>query len=145
MGSARWLGRWMVGVAVVYLLLFANLVATVLVPARLVQFYPTFDASVTSVAAQTTVDAMLMFGLDLAVIAVVLLWASRDPLQHRVLVWLVIGLELVRGIADDLYLIFLRDYPVDAVYVGFIGLHLAIIGTGWLAYRRATTTSGRRR
>lgn len=134
-----WLGRWMIGVAVVYLLLFANLASLVLVPARLTQLSPAFDAPISSVAAQVTIDALLMFGLELAVIAVVLLLASRNPLRHAVLVWLVIGLELVRGIADDLYLLLFRDYVVDEFYYGFIVLHVVIIATGYLAYRRATT------
>lgn len=131
----------MIGVAVVYLLLFANLVWLKLDPSRLETFYPTYDTTTTSVAAQTTIDALLMFGLELAVIAIVLLWASRDPLEHRVLVWLVIALEGIRGILDDLYLIFLREYPVDEVYYGFIVLHTVIIVTGYLAYRNATTVS----
>lgn len=138
--GAIWLGRWMVGVAVVYLLLFVNLASLVLVPTRLTQLSPAFDAPISSVAAQATIDALLMFGLDLAVIAAVLLWASRNPLRHVVLVWLVIGLELVRGIADDLYLLLFRDYVVDEFYYGFIVLHVVIIATGYLAYRHAVTT-----
>lgn len=137
--AETWLGRWMVGVAAIYFLLFVNLASLVIVPTRLTQFSPAFDAPVTSVAAKATIDALLMFGLELAVIAAVLLWAARNPLRHVVLVWLVIGLELVRGILDDLYLILFRDYFVEEIYYGFIVLHLLIIVTGFLAYRQATT------
>lgn len=139
----RWLGRWMVGVALVYLLLFANIVSVVLFPSRLTQLVPAFDAPVTSVAAQAGIDVYLIFGLDLFVIAVVLLWASRNPLQHVILFWLVLGLELVRGILDDLYLLLYRDYVVDELYYGFIVLHLVVIVTGILAYRTATREEGR--
>lgn len=134
-GPVVWLGRWMVGVAIVYLLLFVNLASLVLFPSRLLQFSPAFDAPVTSVAGQTAIDAYLLFGLDLAVIAVILLWASRNPLQHVVLVWLVIGLEFIRGIADDLYLLLFREYVIEEVYYGFIVLHVIIIVTGYLAVR----------
>lgn len=135
--AETWLGRWMVGVAVIYLLLFANLASLVIFPNRLTQLSPTFDAPVTSVAAQATIDALLMFGLELAVVAAVLLWAARNPLQHVVLVWLVIGSELVRGILDDLYLILFREYVFEKIYYGFIALHVIIIATGYLAYRQA--------
>ena len=139
----RWLGRWMVGVAVFYLLSFANFVWLRLDPTLLETLYPTYDAPITSVAAQATIDSLLMFGVEIAVVAVVLLWASRNPLEHRILFWLVIALEVVRGILVDLYLIFLREYPIDEVYYGFIVLHSVIIVTGYLAYRKAMKTNER--
>lgn len=45
------------------------------------------------------------------------------------------------GIVDDLYLIFLRAYTIDAVYVGFIVLHLLIILTGYRVYPRGALST----
>ena len=69
-----------------------------------------------------------MFGLDLLVIGVFLLYASRAPLRHLNLVWLIVALELVRGILDDVYMI-AQGYEAP-IYVAFIVLHLVIIVTG---------------
>lgn len=140
--SSVWLGRWMVGVAVIYLLLFVNLASLILMPWRLLQLSPAFDAPLSSVAAQATISTLLMFGLDLAMIAAVLFWASRNSPEHVSFVWLVIGFELVRSIADDLYLLLFRDYIVETVHYGFSGLHVVIIVSGYLTNRSAMAIGG---
>lgn len=136
--SATWLRRWMVGVGVIYLLLAVNLSSVLFPPERLYQFFPPFDAAPDSVAFAVAADLAFLFALSHGVIGAYLLWGSRRPREYAVLVPLLIALELVVGIVDDLYLIFLRDYPVDAVYYGFIVLHVVIIVTGYVVYPRGT-------
>jgi len=58
---------------------------------------------------------------------------SRIPFQALSLVYTVIGLEIVRGIVDDIYMM-MRGYSVG-FYLGFITVHLLIIVTG-LAFSR---------
>ncbi|MGH8936983.1 MAG: BphX family protein [Acidimicrobiia bacterium] len=50
-------------------------------------------------------DTWVMFGLELGVIGVALIIGSRVPNRAKLLVWTVLGLELVRGIVDDLYML----------------------------------------
>lgn len=134
--SNRWLSRWLAGVGVVYLLLALNLSSLLIAPERIYQFFPTFDAPLDSIAFAVAADLALLSGLSHAVIGGSLLWAARRPRAGAVLVPLVIALELVVGIVDDLYLITMRAYTIDAVYYGFILLHLVIIVTGYLVYPR---------
>lgn len=80
-------------------------------------------------------DAWLAFIMELMVTGAFLLWASREPLKHLTLVWLVVWFEVFRGIADDVFLI-TRGY--DAMgYIGFIIVHLIIIVTGVMFARQA--------
>lgn len=132
--SERWLSRWMMGVGVVYLLLALNLSSLIVAPERVYQFVPTYDAPLDSVAFAVTADLAFLSGLGHGVLGAYLLWASRRAMDYTVLVPLIILMELVFGIVDDLYLILVRNYPVDAVYYGFIVLHLVIIGTGYVVY-----------
>lgn len=75
-----------------------------------------------------TLDFWLTFVLDLLVMGTYMLWASRRPLKHLNLVWLVIWLEAVRGVADDFYLV-ARGYSAP-FYTGFTVVHLVVIITG---------------
>jgi hypothetical protein len=106
-----------------------------IIEARLTTQYPNLGVAADSNAARALVDTWFMFGLEVMVIGVALLYFSRDPARHIALVWTVIGLEIVRGIVDDLYLI-ARGYDV-AIYSGWIVIHLIIIVTGLVALRRA--------
>lgn len=132
--SGRWLSRWMVGVGVVYLLLAINLGSLVVAPERVYQFFPTYDAPLDSVATAVAVDVAFMVALEFGVVGLSLLWASRRPTAYAGLVPLIVALEVVRGVVDDLYLIAMRTYTVDAIYYGFILLHLVIIATGLAVY-----------
>lgn len=76
-----------------------------------------------------------MFGLDMFVIGVFLLYASRDSLKNIPLVWLIVALEIVRGILDDIYMI-VQGYAAP-FYIGFIILHLIIVVTGVVFVRQA--------
>lgn len=137
-GSAppvRWLPRWMVGVGVVYLVLAVNLSSLLVAPERVYQFFPPYDAPLDGVAFAATADGWFLVGLTHAVVGAFLLWGSRRPRAHAVVVPFVVAMELVAGIAHNLYLLFLRDYPVDAVYYGFVVLHVVVIATGYFVYR----------
>ena len=63
-------------------------------------------------------------------------WASRAPLKHLSLVWLVIWLEVIRGIADNIYLM-AKGYGV-ASYAAFCVPSLIIIITGIIFARQVS-------
>jgi len=102
---------------------------------RLPVMFPDFDAPIGGVAYHGLLDFSFMFGLDLLVIGGFLLWASRAPRRHLNLVWLIVWLELIRGIADDIYMIASGYEP--GFYIGFIVLHILIIVTGIIFLQRA--------
>ena len=79
-------------------------------------------------AASAFRDAWLVFVLELGVLGGMLLYASRQPAQARLLVLTVIWAEVFRGIVADVIWI-LRGWPV-ASYVPFIIIHVVIIATG---------------
>lgn len=118
---------WFRGVGIIYLLLGTGFVPF-LNEMRLSMMLPGFDAPAGGVAYRGFLDFSFMFGLDLIVIGAFLIYASREPLKNSNLVWLVILLELIRGIFDDVYMI-AEGYNVP-VYSIFILLHLLIITTG---------------
>jgi hypothetical protein len=99
--------------------------------------FPELAGQQTTLAFELLIDAWVMFGLELGVIGVMLIVFSRAPLQALSLVYTVIGLEIVRGIVDDIYMI-MRGYSVG-FYIGFIIIHLLVIITG-LAFSRQRAT-----
>jgi hypothetical protein len=105
------------------------------IAARFPAQYPDLGVAVDSMPAQALIDVWFMFGLEVAVIGVALLVTARNPARHVALVWTVLALEVVRGIADDVYLL-ARGYEVMP-YVIWLVVHAAIIATGLLALRRA--------
>ena len=108
--------------------------------ARLPRLLPGFDAPVGGVAFRALLDYTLMFGLDLVVIGAFLLVAARAPQRAVPVVWLVLALELVRGICDDVYMLAQGYSP--HIYVGFIVLHAVIIVTGLVSLRRLRLDEG---
>lgn len=86
-------------------------------------------------------DTWVMFTLELAVIGIVLWFASRAPYENRILVYLLFGLELVRGIVDDIYML-TRPYE-PGLYIAWIVVHSVIILTGWWALQRAKGAASR--
>ena len=82
------------------------------------------------------IDAWFTFVMDLAVMGVFLLWASRRPRENVNLLWLVAALELFHGIVGDLFLI-ARGYEA-AGYLAFMVVHLAIIGSAVALARKAS-------
>jgi hypothetical protein len=105
------------------------------IAARFPLQYPDIGVTVDSLPAQALVDVWFMFGLEVAVIGGALLIAARNPARHIALVWTVLALEVVRGIADDVYLL-ARGYAI-ATYLTWIVLHVVIVATGLLALQRA--------
>jgi hypothetical protein len=102
---------------------------------RLPSLAPGFEASPGSVAHDAFLDYIIMVGFDGIVVGLFLLYASREPLRYLPLVWLVVWLELARGILDDIYMI-ARGYS-PGIFIAFIGVHAIVIATGLLALRRA--------
>lgn len=138
--SVKPLVWWMRVVGAFYLLLF---VMAVFVKLPLQTFAPpetlTLAANGDPVAGYL-VDTWVMFGLELGVIGSALVVGSWYIDQARLLVWTVIGLELVRGIVDDLYMI-ARGYEPTGFLV-WIVIHSVIILTGYLALRLALPADG---
>ncbi len=82
------------------------------------------------------VDGWSPFAFEIVGIATFMLWASRDPLKYLGAVWLLVWLELLHGVLDDMYLI-ARGYSA-VEYIGFIVIHIIIIGSGVLFARQAS-------
>lgn len=135
MNRLKW---WFRAVGAIYVLLGIGFIP-LLNAARIPLMLPGFDAPAGGVAYRGLLDFSFMFGLDLLVIGGFLLHASRDPLKHVPIVWLVVALEAVRGILDDIYMI-AQGYAAP-VYIGFIVLHLVIIATGIRSVRQAQAES----
>lgn len=126
---------WMRIVGVFYVLLgIQNL--PFIIRGRLPTQYPGFDAPLDSIAAMALVDTWFLFGIEIGVVGVFLLYASRDAFRHRLLVYLVLALELFRGVLHDLHLVG-RGYAVESFYLAFAAVHLVIIGTGLFFLRQA--------
>ena len=131
MNKLKW---WFRIVGAVYVLLGVGFFPPIN-EARLPFMLP-LDVAETTIAYKAIVDWTFFFGLDMLVIGAFLLYASRDPLKHLNLVWLIVWLEAIRGVLADIYYI-ARGYASTPVYVGFIVFHLIIIATGIAAARAA--------
>lgn len=86
-------------------------------------------------ALRAFVDGWSPFLFEMLGIATFALWVSRSPGKFIGAGLLIVWLEFVHGVLDDIYLI-ARGYDA-ASYIGFIVVHLAIIGTGIWAARAA--------
>jgi hypothetical protein len=104
---------------------------------------PGLEVGPQTVAFKALMDWIFLFGVDTLIIGVMLFVGSRRPGRATLLVQTVLVLEAVRGVAFDVYLI-LRGYAPEPFYLGFIVVHLVIIGTGLLALRRAGTPAAER-
>lgn len=133
----RQLSRWMKAVGIFYVINGAALTVVYLVPAAqrgmISQVVPGTDAA--DPLAGYALEIWLMFALEVLVIGGFLLAGSRDAWANRILALTVLGLELIRGILDDLIWI-ASGYPAG-FYVGWIAVHSLIIVTGVFALRRA--------
>lgn len=127
---------WLRAVGALYLVLGAAWLPP-LTLARLESAIPGFDGPADGTAARGFADYLLMFGLELLVLAVFLIVASFRPSWWVPAAWLVIALSIVRGILDDVYMIAV-GYPVP-MFLGFIALHAVVIVTGLIAVRRLAT------
>ena len=93
------------------------------------------QASAGDPTARFLVDTWITFGLEVGAIGVALLVASRVPASARALVWAIIGIEVARGIVDDIYMIS-QGYDLTT-YVVWIVIHTVVIVTGLLFLRSA--------
>ena len=131
MKSLKW---WMRAVGTFYLLLFV-IGAIIKLPVEQTLGQAGIMLDQTNLAHRFLVDTWVMFALELGVIGAALWYFSGQAYQARPLIWTVLGLEVVRGIADDIYML-IRGYQ-PAFYIGWIVIHTIIIVTGVLALRRA--------
>lgn len=126
------LAWWFRIVGAIYILLGIGFIPT-LNAARLPMMIPDFDAPIGGVAYRGILDFTFMFGFEMMVVGSFLLHASRTPRHNLNLVWLIVWLEVVRGILHDMYMIS-QGYDL-AFMLGFTLLHLVIISTGVLFTR----------
>ena len=131
------LSRWMKAVGLFYVINGVGLTVAYLMPAAqrgmIGQVVP--GADTVDPLVSYAMDIWLMFALEMFVIGGFLLVGSRDAWANRILVFTVLGLELIRGILDDLIWI-ASGYPAG-FYLWWIAVHGLIIATGVLALRRA--------
>ena len=127
------LNLWMRIVGVFYLLQFV-MMAFVQAPIR--TFGPAgalAQADAGDPIAKFLVDTWLTFGIEVGAIGIALLIAARHPLQARGVVWTVLGIEVTRGILNDIYMI-ARGIEVPG-YLIWIVIHSVVIVTGLLSLR----------
>ena len=132
MKRLRW---WMRVVGTFYLLLFV-LGAIIKLPVEQTLAQAGVLMDQTNLAHRFLVDTWVMFALELGVIGAALWFFSDRPYESRALIWTVLGLELIRGIVDDIYML-IRGYD-PAFYIGWIVLHTIIILTGLWSLRSAS-------
>ena len=94
-----------------------------------------FSADTLSIRAFS--DAWLIFVLEMAVLGVIMLYASREPARNGILVLTVAILELIRGAGGDL-LWMSRGWSIMN-YIPFMIVHLIIAITGILFLRQEST------
>lgn len=107
-----------------------------LVTGRLETQYPTLVAPVESVVVQGLIDMWFMFGVEMLVVGVMLIVAAKMPLRNKILVQTVLWLEIIRGVAIDVYWL-TRGFYTNGFYIGFIVVHLIIIISGFIFLRQA--------
>ena len=90
--------------------------------------------------ARFLVDTWVGFGLEAGAIGAALLIASRRPDLSRTLVWAVIGVELVRGIAYDIYMIARGYEPMS--FIIWIAIHTTIIVSAVICLRIGRPAEG---
>lgn len=119
---------WLRVVGLLYLV-NAFMMAVVRAPIRSLAPDGTLDAASSGEAlAEFVVDTWVGFGSEVAVIGVLLLVASRMTRLAAGVGWTVVGIELTRGVAWDLYML-ANGYDA-AVLVPWLAIHAAIILTG---------------
>jgi hypothetical protein len=130
MNRLRW---WMRIVGAFYLLQF---VVNAIVKAPIRTFGPKGALALEAAGdpmARFLVDTWVTFGLEIAAIGLALLIFSRKPDQAKALVWAVIGIEVLRGIVADTYMIS-RGLPLVGLVI-WIVIHTVTIVTGLLFLR----------
>ena len=86
-------------------------------------------------AVRAFMDAWEVFVLELGVLGVMALVASRAPLENKIMAWTIIWAEVFRGVlADAMWIV--RGYDAGS-YAVFIVIHLLIISSGVWFVRQA--------
>ena len=93
-----------------------------------------FPFSANTLSMRAFSDAWLIFVLEMGVLGVIMIYASREPARNGILVLTVSVLELIRGAGGDLLWIS-RGWPT-ANYIPFMIVHLIIAGTGLFFLRQ---------
>lgn len=106
------------------------------VAARMGLQYPNLELALDHMAVRAINDLWFVFGTEMAVIGIMLIVGSGEPLRGKILVQTVLLLELIRGILLDVYWIS-RGYYVNFHYAAWIVIHLIIIVSGWRALQQA--------
>lgn len=88
-----------------------------------------------ALAVRSFADAWMVFVLELGVLGVMALVASRSPVQNLIMAWVIIWAEVFRGILADAIWI-TRGYSASS-YIIFIMIHVIIIVTGVMFVRQA--------
>ena len=128
---------WMQVVGVFYLV---QAIVMIVVKAPILTLAPenTLDlAAAGDKMAMFLVDTWIAFGIEVGVIGVALLLASRVPERGRVLAWTVIGIEFLKGPPYDMYMIARGYDPMP--FVIWIVIHSVIMLTGYFAIRASRT------
>lgn len=130
--------RWMIAVGIFFLALGIGLLPWVndarIGVIGLEVFYAGGDLTREATAYHFLLDWIGVFGATMLVLGAMLLVAARHPVRNRAFAHLVIWHELAVGVISDAWFIS-RDYIPDAFYLGFIVVHLVVIGTGIRALR----------
>ncbi len=124
MTKTKW---WLRVVGVFYLLLALGSLWVVFINPQL--FGALFPFSANDLSLRAFSDAWLIFVLEMGVLGIIMLYASRDPERNRILVLTVSILELIRGAGGDL-LWMSRGWPA-ANSIPFMIVHLIIAGSGF--------------
>jgi len=132
MTKMKW---WLILVGGFYLLLAGSSLWVLFVNPQL--FGTRFPFASNSQSIRASSDAWLIFVLEIGVLGVLILYATRDPSHARVLLMVVSVLELIRGAGGDL-LWTMRGWPT-ANYMPFMIVHLISGFTGLIFLRQKST------
>jgi hypothetical protein len=132
MTKLRW---WLRIVGAFYVLQFV-MVALVRAPIRAQAPADTLArAAAGDPLANFLIDTWVTFGLEMLAIGTGLIIASRFVVEARPLVWTVIGIEICRGLAADIYYLARGHDP--SVPVVWLVIHSLVIVTALVCLRRA--------
>jgi hypothetical protein len=134
MTKTKW---WLRLVGSFYLLLVAGSFWVLFINPRL--FGDMFPYATDETAVRAFSDAWLIFVLEMLVLGIIMLYASRKPERNGILVVTIAILELIRGAGGDL-LWMMRGYPTTN-YIPFMMVHIIIAITGIFFLRQEAIKS----
>ena len=134
----KWLKLWMRIVGAFYLFLFVA-AAILKLPIQTLAPEGTLEkADAGDAVARFLVDTWVILGLAIGALGVALLLASRVSSRAKVLVWTVIGFELIWGLCSDMYQL-MRGHSIEVIGI-WIVIHIAFITTGMWALQGTRIT-----